>query len=583
MEIIQEIKDILLSAIKKTGIQASDVSVAFSDKADFQCNDIFALAKSNGKNPVELAQEVEKNIEKTDDYSFSVAKPAFININVSNKRLSKELNTFSSSAFLGVKRAEKPLTVVMDYGGANVAKELHVGHLRSPIIGEALARLYKLLGHKVITDTHLGDWGLQMGLTVAQMHDDGYIDGFFDKTKQNKTITLDTLNEEYPKASARKKFDSVFKKKAEDYTLFIQSKKEPYYSVYKFIRDISVEKIKQNYADLNCFFDLWYGESTAEPYMDKIVEIFVNKKIARMSDGALVVDVAEEGENIPTDKTDENGNILYKNPMPPVIIKKFNGADMYATSDIATIFMRNQAFNPDKIVYIVDFRQETHFKQVFRASKKAGISKPEQELLHISYGTINGKDGKAFKTREGTTIKLDDIISLLKNKAKEKLEQNGICDNDELAREIGVAALKFGDLSNAVNKDYVFDIDRFSSFEGKTGPYIQYTAARINSLLEKANMEPGKIDITLEEERNIALSILKLNESYYKAYEQNSLQGICAALYNLTSSFSLMYNNIKINTAEKSKKQKYLALIKLVHRCIAQCLYVLAIDMPEKM
>ena len=582
MELIQEIKATLIDAIKKAGIKVNDVSVTFSDRADFQCNDIFALAKQNYISPIELAQNIVSSIISP-NFTFSVAAPAFININVSNERLNKELNTYASNAFLGIKRAEKPLTVVMDYGGANVAKELHVGHLRSPIIGEALARLYKLLGHKVISDSHLGDWGLQMGLTVAQMHEDGYIDGFFDKTKKNKEITLDTLNEEYPKASARKKTDIEFKKKAEDYTLYIQTKKEPYYSVYEYIRDISIEKIKKNYADLNCYFDLWYGESTAEPFMDKIVNIFVDKKIARKSDGALIVDVAEEGENIPTDKKDANGNILYKNPMPPVIIKKFNGADMYATSDIATIYMRNQDYNPDKILYIVDFRQETHFKQVFRAAKLAGISGPNQELLHIAYGTINGKDGKAFKTREGTTIKLDDIISLLKNKAKEKLEQNGIFGNDELAREIGVAALKFGDLSNAVNKDYVFDIDRFSSFDGKTGPYIQYTAARINSLLEKANMKPGVIDITTQEERNIAMNILKLNESYYKAYKENSLQGVCSALYNLTSSFSLMYNNIRINTAESDKKQKYLAIIQLVHRCIAQCLYVLAIDMPEKM
>ena len=582
MELIQEIKATLIDAIKKAGIKVNDVSVTFSDRADFQCNDIFALAKQNNISPIELAQNIVSSIISP-NFTFSVAAPAFININVSNERLNKELNTYASNAFLGIKRAEKPLTVVMDYGGANVAKELHVGHLRSPIIGEALARLYKLLGHKVISDSHLGDWGLQMGLTVAQMHEDGYIDGFFDKTKKNKEITLDTLNEEYPKASARKKTDIEFKKKAEDYTLYIQTKKEPYYSVYEYIRDISIEKIKKNYADLNCYFDLWYGESTAEPFMDKIVNIFVDKKIARKSDGALIVDVAEEGENIPTDKKDANGNILYKNPMPPVIIKKFNGADMYATSDIATIYMRNQDYNPDKILYIVDFRQETHFKQVFRAAKLAGISGPNQELLHIAYGTINGKDGKAFKTREGTTIKLDDIISLLKNKAKEKLEQNGIFGNDELAREIGVAALKFGDLSNAVNKDYVFDIDRFSSFDGKTGPYIQYTAARINSLLEKANMKPGVIDITTQEERNIAMNILKLNESYYKAYKENSLQGVCSALYNLTSSFSLMYNNIRINTAESDKKQKYLSIIQLVHRCIAQCLYVLAIDMPEKM
>lgn len=586
MELIQEMTDILKTAFKKCGVNGADVQVSYSAKpelCDFQCNSVFSVAKKENKNPILLAEEIVNSIPQNDSYEFSFAKPAFINIKVSNNRLSDELNNRNKSVMLGIKQADNPLTVVMDYGGANVAKELHIGHLRSPIIGEALARLYRLFGHKVITDTHLGDYGLQMGLTIAQLEDDGYIDGYFDSSKQNKKITLDTLNEEYPKASKRKNIEPDFKKKAEDYTLHIQNGKEPYFSIYKDIRELSINKIRENYADLNCFFDLWYGESTAEPFIDKTVDIFVKKGLARKSEGALVVDVAREGENVPTDKKDENGNILYKNPMPPMILKKFNGADMYATSDCATILMRNRDFNPDKIIYIVDFRQGQHFTQVFRACKLAGISPEKQELVHVAYGTINGKDGKAFKTREGTTVKLDDIVNMVRLKASEKLKENGIEGDDTLALQIGVAALKFGDLQNMANRDYVFDLDKFASFEGKTGPYIQYTGARINSLLQKANETPSKINITLPEEREIAFSILKLTDSYEKAIEQNSMHSVALALYNLASTFSTFYNNVKVNTAETESKKKYLALIQMVHKMIAQGLYVLAIDMPEKM
>lgn len=586
MELIQEMTEILKTAFKKCGVDSTGVQVNYSAKpelADFQCNSVFEIAKKENRNPVLLAEQIVENIEKNDNYEITFAKPAFINIKVSNKRLSEELNTRNKSVLLGIKQVQNPQTIVMDYGGANVAKELHIGHLRSPLIGEALARLYRLFGHKVITDTHLGDYGLQMGLTIAQLEDDGFVDGYFDKSKENKKITLDTLNEEYPKASKRKNVEPDFRDKAETYTLYIQNKKEPYYSIYQHIRELSIEKIRENYADLNCFFDLWYGESNAESYIPKTIEIFEKKNLTRESDGAIVVDVALEGENIPTDKTDENGNILYKNPMPPMILKKHNGADMYATSDVATILQRNIDFNPDKILYIVDFRQGQHFKQVFRASKLAGISPERQELIHIAYGTMNGSDGKPYKTRSGGVVKLDDIINQITTKAQEKLAENGIVGDDRLALQIGVAALKFGDLQNMVNKDYVFDLDKFASFEGKTGPYIQYTGARINSLLNKANETPSQIDISLAEEREIAFSILKLTDSYSKAIEQNSLHSVALALYNLASSFSTFYNNVKVNTAETNLKKKYLALIQMVHKMIAQGLYVLAIDMPEKM
>ena len=586
MELFQEMTYKIKQAVEGLGLDSSNVGVVYSSRpelCDFQCNSVFQIAKQAGKNPVEIGEQIVNNLSNDENFEFSFVKPAFINIKVSNKRLSDELNNRNKSVLLGVKQADKSLTVVMDYGGANVAKELHIGHLRSPLIGEALARLYRLFGHKVITDTHLGDYGLQMGLTIAQLEDDGYVDGYFDKSKKNKIITLDTLNEEYPKASKRKNVEPEFKKRADDYTLYIQTKREPYYSIYQDIREISIKKIRENYADLNCFFDLWYGESNAEPYIPETIDIFVKKGLTRESDGAIVVDVAVEGENIPTDKKDEDGNILYKNPMPPMILKKYNGADMYATSDVATILERNRDFNPDKILYIVDFRQGQHFKQVFRASKLAGISPKDQELSHIAYGTMNGTDGKPFKTREGTTIKLDDIVNMVRNKAKEKLAENGIEGDDKLALQIGVAALKFGDLQNMANRDYVFDLDRFASFEGKTGPYIQYTGARINSLLEKANEKPSFINITTNEEREIAFSMMKLTDSYEKAIKENSLHSVALALYNLASSFSTMYNNIKVNSAEQEAKKHYLAIIQMVHKMIAQGLYVLAIDMPEKM
>ena len=586
MNIFDEILTLIKSGFEKVGADSLNVSLSYSARpelADFQCNSVFQAAKTMGKNPLELAKQIVENIPESEGFEFSVCAPAFVNVKVSNKRLSLELNQRNKDTLLGFVRTKNPQTVVMDYGGANVAKELHIGHLRSPLIGEALARLYRLHGHKVITDTHLGDYGLQMGLTIAQLEDDGYVSGYFDSNKQNKEITLDTLNEEYPKASKRKNIEPDFKKKADLYTLYIQQKREPYFSIYKDIRQISIDKIRENYGDLNCFFDLWYGESTAEPYIQRTVQTFVDKGLTRESEGAVVVDVALEGENIPTDKRDENGNILYKNPMPPMILKKYNGADMYATSDVATILQRNEDFAPDKIIYIVDFRQGKHFTQVFRASKLAGISPESQELVHVAYGTMNGKDGKPFKTREGTTVKLDDIINMIKSKAKEKIVANGLEADESLALQIGVAALKFGDLSNMVSKDYVFDLDRFASFEGKTGPYIQYTCARINSLLEKANEKPSEIDITTDEERAIAFALLKLTDSYSIALAQNSLHTICAEIYNLASAFSTFYNNIRINSAELAQKKKFLAITQLVHKALAQGLYVLAIDMPSKM
>ena len=480
------LKKILWEALEKSfrhlGYDTDDVTLAFSnkgDEVDYQCNSAFMIAKKVHSSPEVVATAIISNLVQ-DIADVSFAKPGFINFKIKNEILSKVLNEANSNERLNLEKVDKPITVIMDYGGANVAKELHIGHLRSPIIGESFARLYKLLGNNVITDTHLGDWGLQMGLTIAQLQDDGYVDGYFDSNKQNRQITLDTLNEEYPKASKRKNEDAEFKLKAETYTKYIQSHKEPYWSIYEYIRNISVEKIKENYEKLNCYFDLWYGESTSDKYIDTVIKMFIDKGLTREYQGALVVDVAKENENIPIPKKNPNSPQLYKNPMPPVYLKKSNGADVYDTTDIATIYQRNLEFNPDKIMYFVDKRQNIHFEHCFRAVKMAGISPENQILQFVGYGTINGKDGKPFKTRSGDTIKLEDVINLIQKSASNKLESNGIVGNDDLALKIGVAALKFGDLSNDPNKDYVFDLDKFISFEGKTGPYIKYTGARIN-------------------------------------------------------------------------------------------------------
>lgn len=571
-----------------------DLTVSYSTRPefDFTSNSAFSIAKKAHSNPEVIANSIIANLNQ-DIADVSFAKPGFINFKIRDEFLSKYLNEALSDDRLGLEKVENPIKVVMDYGGANVAKELHIGHLRSPVIGESLARLYKILGNEVITDTHLGDWGLQMGLTIAQLQDDGYVDGYFDKNKQNKKITLDTLNEEYPKASLRKNTDEAFKAKAETYTKYVQDQKEPYWSIYQNIREISVDRIKLNYGKLNCYFDYWYGESTSAKYVDEVVKIFVDKGLTKEYQGAIIVDVARVGENIPIEKKNPDDPQLYKNPMPPVYLKKSNGADVYDTTDIATIYQRNIDFNPDKIIYVVDKRQFLHFEHCFRAVKMAGISSENQQLEFVGFGTINGSDGKPFKTRSGETIKLEDIINLITAGAQKKLTENGLGENPELALKIGVAAMKFGDLSNYPTKDYIFDIDKFSSFEGKTGPYIQYTGARINSLLSKAGMDSEKkvyldsmnlIDISSESQRNIALAFMKLQDSYMLSYKDNSLSPLCTELYNFASSFSKFYNDTRILTeADEQKKNSYLALCSLVLKAIKQASSVLAFDIPEKM
>ncbi|MBQ8444654.1 MAG: arginine--tRNA ligase [Clostridia bacterium] len=587
MNYIKEICGLLNNSAKKIGIE-ENLNITFSKRDDsiFQCNDAFSLAKKYGKNPLVLAEEIVSGIDENENYTFSVAKPAFINVNLTQKGMVALASYMHEDDRCGLEKHEKSQKVVLDYGGANVAKALHVGHLRSPIIGESLKRLYLLMGDEVISDVHLGDWGLQMGLTELQLYTDGVLDYYFTGKGEEPQITLELLNEAYPKASARKNTDEEFKKQADEWTLKIQQKQEPYYSIYKKIREVSVSQISKHYSELGAKFDLWYGESDADCYIEKVLNLIKDKGLSRVSDGAVVVNVAQEGENIPIPKKSEDEVQRYKNPMPPAILQKYNGGALYATTDIATIYMRNRDYaGLDRIEYIVDERQKNHFTQVFRVCKKAGISPEGQQLIHIGYGTMNGHDGKPFKTRSGDTIKLEDIINILINSASKKLAENGVEVTRDLALKIGVGAMKFGDLINTVNKDYVFDIDKFVSFEGKTGPYLQYTVCRINSILNKLEGEKeGEILLESDEEKNILKEIIKLNSAYEICYKEKSLNTLCANLYDLASAFSTFYNNHSvINEKDAKIKSGYIALLKLVRKAMLQALDVLAIEVPAKM
>lgn len=592
MDIKNEILKTLKKSLEFLGIDAESVSVAFSNRpelCDYQSNCAMILAKRIGEKPIDLAEKIVKNIKNCEKFEFLACQPGFINIKVKNFALSDLANTIAADKNLGVGQVEKSRLVFLDYGGANVAKELHVGHLRSPIVGEALKRLHMVLGNRVLSDVHLGDFGLQMGLTILQLHEDGFLDKFFaagvdfeELTLEN--VTLDVLNEEYPKASKRKDVDANFKARADEYTLFVQRQKEPYWTIYKKIRELSVAEIEKNYTLLNTNFDFYYGESDAESAIEETVKIFVDKKLARESEGALVVDVAREGEHVPIPKKSETEEQRYKNPMPPAVIKKYNGGELYATTDIATILIRNREFAPDEIIYITDARQAMHFEQVFRCCKLAGISPEEQKLSHVAFGTMNGKDGKPFKTRAGGVVKYKDVVDMLVEGASKKLADNGIVENYDLARRIGVGAMKFGDLSNTVGRDYVFDMDKFLAFDGKTGPYIQYTIARINSLLAKAGKNIGQVCVETEEERNIILALLKLNSAYQIAYENYSMNGLCLATFDLASAFSTFYNNHKILTESNvERKLNMLAICSLVKNCLEKALWTLGIETVEKM
>ena len=498
------------------------------DLCQYQCNGAMAGAKLYHKAPIMIANQVVESLQDNEMFeSVEAVMPGFINIKLNSEFVAKYLNDMKEADKYGCEN-KAPETIVIDYGGANVAKPLHVGHLRSAVIGESVKRIERFMGNKVISDVHLGDWGLQMGLIITELEcrkpDLVYFDeSYTGEYPEEAPFTISELEEIYPCASAKSKVDEEFKEKAHQATLKLQSGYAPYTAIWKHIMKVSVEDLKKNYGNLNVDFDLWKGESDAQPYIPGLIQDLIDKKLAYESQGALVVDISKE------DDTKE---------LPPCIVRKSDGAALYATSDLATIIQREQDYKPNHYIYVADKRQELHFTQVFRVSKKANIVDENTKMEFLGFGTMNGKDGKPFKTRDGGVMRLESLIAQINKAVYDKIMENRTVSEEEAnntAKIVGLAALKYGDLSNQASKDYIFDIDRFASFEGNTGPYILYTIVRIKSILEKYKAESGNEDVNLPvistdngSQMQLMLEVAKFNEIIENAAEELAPHKICS-------------------------------------------------------
>jgi arginyl-tRNA synthetase len=561
MNILTDLTGALSGAFEKSGYDRRYGTAAVSNRPDlchYQCNGALPAAKEYKKNPLAIAGEVAELLRGDDRFaSVETAPPGFINLCLSDSYLAALAAGFGFPSMEGK-------TIVVDYGGFNTAKPLHVGHLRTSIIGESLCRLARFLGHKVIGDIHIGDWGLQMGLVFAEMEERGLSE-----------VTAEGMNEIYPAASARSKTDAAFAEKAAVLTAALQQGDPKLRALWKTLRDISVDDQKKICDILGVRFDYWYGESDADPYVPRVMEMLRDKGLLRESDGALVVDVA-----LPEDKE----------PMPPMLVQKSNGADIYGTTDLGTILQREEDFSPDQIWYVVDNRQSFHFKQVFRAAKLAGIT--DAECLHISYGTVNGTDGKPYKTREGGVMRLSDLIQTVITSARKKIDESDIPmteeERAEAAAKLGMAALKVGDLQNHRTKDYIFDMERFLSSEGKTGPYLQYTVVRIRSVLAKA----GEAGFTAGEilppdtnaERDLALAFLLIPDALLRAFADKAPSVICETLFELAGRFNRFYFEHKIlQCPDKALRASRLALLELTDRVLTSLLDILGAEIPAHM
>lgn len=554
------------------------------DLCQYQCNGAMAGAKLYHKAPIMIANQVVESLQDNEMFeSVEAVMPGFINIKLNSEFVAKYLNDMKEADKYGCEN-KAPETIVIDYGGANVAKPLHVGHLRSAVIGESVKRIERFMGNKVISDVHLGDWGLQMGLIITELEcrkpDLVYFDeSYTGEYPEEAPFTISELEEIYPCASAKSKVDEEFKEKAHQATLKLQSGYAPYTAIWKHIMKVSVEDLKKNYGNLNVDFDLWKGESDAQPYIPGLIQDLIDKKLAYESQGALVVDISKE------DDTKE---------LPPCIVRKSDGAALYATSDLATIIQREQDYKPNHYIYVADKRQELHFTQVFRVSKKANIVDENTKMEFLGFGTMNGKDGKPFKTRDGGVMRLESLIAQINKAVYDKIMENRTVSEEEAnntAKIVGLAALKYGDLSNQASKDYIFDIDRFASFEGNTGPYILYTIVRIKSILEKYKAESGNTDVNLPvintdngSQMQLMLEVAKFNEIIENAAEELAPHKICSYVYDLSNAFNRFYHETKILAEEdQTKKAGYIALINLTINVLEQCIDLLGFSAPDRM
>ncbi|MCI7169494.1 arginine--tRNA ligase [bacterium] len=593
-KILDLITDEVTKAFTECGYDAKYAKVTLSNRPDlceYQCNGAMAAAKEYKKAPFMIADEVVEKLAANPIFAMAESvKPGFLNLKIDEAYLADYVAKMQEDdGRFGCEKTEAPKTIMIDYGGPNVAKPLHVGHLRSAIIGESVKRIGKFMGHNVIGDVHLGDWGFQMGLIITELKlrrpelvyfDDAYTGEY----PEEAPFTISELEEIYPTASKKSKEDEAYKEAAMQATFELQHGKRGYQALLKHILNVSVTDLKRNYANLNVSFELWKGESDAQPYIPDMVQKMKDDGFAYISDGALVVDVKED-----TDTKE----------IPPCMILKSDGASLYNTTDLATMVWRMKDYNPFEIIYVVDKRQELYFTQVFRCARKTGIVKPETELKFLGFGTMNGKDGRPFKTRDGGVMRLEHLISGINEEMRAKLLENQLTkenrglsaeEAENTAKMVALAAIKYGDLSTQASKDYIFDIDRFTSFEGNTGPYILYTIVRIKSILNKyhglGKDESGAVIEAAhsKSEKDLMLELSKFNAVMESAFEETAPHKICSYIYDLANAFNSFYHGTRIMSEENETVQKsYIRLLELTKSVLETCIDVLGFSAPERM
>ncbi len=591
--LIDLITEQVTNAFTGQGYDAKYGKVTLSNRPDlceYQCNGAMAAAKEYKCAPFMISDKIAQALAENELFeSVESVKPGFINMKVSPAYLAKYVSEMKADeGRFGCDKAAHPKTIIVDYGGANVAKPLHVGHLRSAVIGESIKRIGKFMGHHMIGDVHLGDWGLQMGLIIVELKERKpdlvyYDESYTGEYPKEAPFTISELEDIYPTASKKSKEDEAFREAAMEATSQLQAGRRGYRALLAHILDVSVTDLKKNYDNLNVSFELWKGESDAQPYIPDMVQMMKDKGFAYMSEGALVVDVKED-----TDTKE----------IPPCIILKSDGASLYSTTDLATIVMRMQDYNPDAIIYLTDQRQSMHFVQVFRCARKTGLVGPDVELTHIGFGTMNGKDGKPFKTRDGGVMRLEYLLDEINEEMLKKITENqkekenlDISEEEakQTAKTVALAAVKYGDLSNQASKDYCFDIERFTSFEGNTGPYILYTIVRIKSILKKYTAKNSLPDAPIlgahsASEKNLMLVLSRFNAMMENAYEEKAPHKICAYIYELANAFNGFYHETKILSEEDFKVQaSYIGLLVLTKNILETCIDVLGFSAPDRM
>lgn len=579
MNLIDFLENVFKEILDKLGYK-DDVIINVSNRkelGDYQYNGAMKLASVYKKNPRDIAEEIVTFLNNTNYFKdVNIAGPGFINISLSDEILIKYVNDVSNDFKINTYHIDTDEVIFLDYGGANVAKELHAGHLRSPNIGEAIKRLSEAIGYKTISDVHLGDWGRPMGLILCELHK-RYPDlVFFDPNYSGEypskcPITLEELNEIYPYASAKAKEDESYLEEAREFTNRLQRREKGIYDLWKTFYKLSVDDIKKVYTLLGATFDIWEGEYDADPYIKPLLDYLINNNYTEISNGATVINVKED-----TDTRE----------IPPVILIKSNGGVLYDTTELATLYSRIKRFKFNKMFYLTDIRQELHFIEAFRAAYKTNIIPKDISLEWFGFGTMNGPDGKPFKTRDGGVMSLNSLIDLVKNETKKVIKDNIKEENKEsVALDLAIAAIKYGDLLPHRSTDYVFDPIKFSDINGKTGPYLLYNTVRMKSLINKCDIKPNRyIKISTVEERNIILNLLNLKNVMIKSFNERSLNDICEYLYKLTNSYNAFYSNVNVNNEnDLESKESYITLTNLVYETNMYLLNILGIKVPDKL